>query len=180
MDLGFNTGDIPDDPSSGHNLVPIGWYTAEVFGWEAKTLDLPGGRVRLAEVTLRISDGPCEDRRLWEGFAVKSERPQDAEPKKWLDVSGQRIKTLARACGLEGMSNTDATLGKYIQIKVAIKPDKHGEPRNNVATFKPVGGWPATGTSRPAPAPGGAPAAAAPVSGGYAGDHDIPFAPVHT
>jgi len=180
MDLGFNPASLPDEELTGpRTLVPEGWHRVRVLGFEDKSI--LDDRVRLAEGCFIIEGGEHDGRRVWDSFCVASDRPADHEPGKWLEVSRKRIKMLGRACKVESFTDTDALLDKWLEIHVKHK-ERGGEMRTNVATYRPVGGWPdkpAAAFTRPVGATAPPPAGAlVTISAPLANPHDddlIPF-----
>jgi hypothetical protein len=119
--------------------LPPGEYKATVMDSEIKQ----GGKGPYINWTFKISGHP---NKVWDIMSLGN------------DISMQRLKTLAVACGHKNpnyIADTEELHGKYFIVKLKIEIDETGQyaPKNKVAGFKCVEKPGGNGGSIPADVP---------------------------
>lgn len=148
---------------SNYELLPAGWYTAQVT--DSSIVPLKSGNGKGLKLTFTVLSDNYRGRKVFTQLNVEhtSEKSQK--------IGLQDLKDLCESIGLARLGDTVELHNKPLQIRVKIRKDDSGqyEDQNEINGFKPANGAaaPAAGfpTSRPAPAapaPAAAPAAATP------------------
>lgn len=155
----FDTGSV-EKRESQYDLLPAGWYTAQVTDSEIVTLRTGNGQA--IKLTFDILSEGYRGRKVWARLNVRHTN-QDAER-----IAQQQLRELCDSVGIARFNDTVELHNKPVQVRIKIRKDDTGqyEDQNDVAGFKPVaGGAPAAPR---APAPSAAAPANAPVAGGAA------------
>jgi len=162
----FDTNSV-EKRESNYELLPAGWYTAQVT--ESEIVNLNSGNGQAIKLTFEVLADGYRNRKVWARLNVRHTNPK-AET-----IAQQQLRELCDSIGVVRMQDTVELHNKPVQIRVKIRKDDTGqyEDQNEVAGFKPVGGSPAHGQAiaagmaqRAAPSQASAPAAAAPAAGG--------------
>lgn len=156
----FDTGSV-EKRESNYELLPAGWYTAQVT--ESEIVTLKTGNGQAIKLTFTILSDNYRGRKVWARLNVRHTNPK-AET-----VAQQQLRELCESIGLTRFEYTEELHNKPVDIKVKIRKDETGqyEDQNDVAGFKPTAGAKFMETSAGARAvvlpasPGSAPAAAA-------------------
>lgn len=153
----FDTGSV-EKRESNYELLPAGWYTAQVT--ESEIVTLKTGNGQAIKLTFTILSDNYRGRKVWTRLNVRHTNPK-AET-----VAQQQLRELCESIGLARMNDTVELHNKPVDIKVKIRKDETGqyEDQNEVSGFKPVAGGQAPAAARPAasPAAAAAPSAAVP------------------
>ena len=145
----FDPGAV--EPRDNFDPIPPGVYAAEVI--ESDVVQTKAGNGQMVKLTLRISEGEYENRRIFEqiNYLNANEVAQR--------IGQQTLAELCTACGIRGpLDDTEHLHGVPIRIKVAIQPARDGyDARNTVKRYEPY-----DQASAPAPRSTAAPARQAP------------------
>ncbi len=130
------------EPRDSLEPVPPGVYLAEVV--ESDVVATKNGAGQRITLTLRITEGPCEGRQIWDGinFQHASEVAQR--------IGQQQLAELCAAVGMRGpLEDTQDLHGIPIRIKVKMsKPQEGYDQKNEVSRYMPLDG----AATAPAPA----------------------------
>lgn len=156
----FDTGSV-EKRDSQYELLPAGWYTAQVTDSEIVTLRTGNGQA--IKLTFDILSEGYRGRKIWARLNVRHTNPQ-AET-----IAQQQLRELCDSIGLARFNDTVELHNKPVQIKIKIRKDDTGqyEDQNDVVGFKPAAGG-AAPTALRAPVPPAAAPANAPVAGATA------------
>ena len=108
--------------------IPAGWYTANIVSAELK--DTKAGNGQYVKVRFDVTGPSYEGRVIWGQLNIKNPNPQAEQ------IGRQQLGDLARAIGLEKVSDSDQLVGGNLQIKVAVKKDEIYGDGNDVKGFK--------------------------------------------
>jgi len=128
----YTVKDIPEQ--DGFEPVPAGWYNARIT--EAEVKSTKAGTGTYLKVRYDIT-GPTHQGRVIYGNINLSNPNQQAE-----QIGIQQLGSLARAIGLEVISDSDQLINRDVQIKLSIKKDTSGQynDSNDVKGFKAIDG----------------------------------------
>lgn len=128
----YQVKDIPEQDS--FEPIPAGWYNARIT--EAEVKSTKAGTGSYIKVRYDIT-GPTHQGRVVYGNINLSNPNQQAE-----QIGIQQLGSLARAIGLEVISDSDQLINRDVQIKLSIKKDTSGQynDSNDVKGFKAVDG----------------------------------------
>lgn len=157
-------------PKSDRNfeLLPLGWYTAQVT--ESEIVDLKSGQGQALKLTFEVLQEGYRNRKVWARLNIRHSGSPEAER-----IANEQLRALCESVGIVRMQDTVELHNKPVQIRVKVREDKSGqyEPSNEISAFKPVAGGAAAPMSAAmpgsAPRPSAPPAAAAanaPAAGG--------------
>lgn len=165
----FDTNNAPKRENN-YELLPAGWYTAQVT--ESEIVALKSGQGKALKLTFEVLQDGYRNRKVWARLNVQHSGSPQAEK-----IAQEQLRELCESVGVVRMQDTVELHNKPVLIKVKIRKDDSGqyEDQNEVTGFKPAGGTPAHGQAmaagmaqRAATPPANAPvaAAAAPAAGG--------------
>ena len=128
----YQVKDIPEQDN--FEPIPAGWYNARIT--EAEVKSTKAGTGSYIKVRYDIT-GPTHQGRVIYGNINLSNPNQQAE-----QIGIQQLGSLARAIGLEVISDSDQLINRDVQIKLSIKKDTSGQynDSNDVKGFKAVDG----------------------------------------
>lgn len=128
----YQVKDIPEQ--EGFEPIPAGWYNARIT--EAEVKSTKAGTGTYLKVRYDIT-GPTHQGRVIYGNINLSNPNQQAE-----QIGIQQLGSLARAIGLEVISDSDQLINRDVQIKLSIKKDTSGQynDSNDVKGFKAIDG----------------------------------------
>ena len=152
----FDTGSV-EKRENTYELLPVGWYTAQVT--ETEIVPLKSGNGQALKLTIEVLQDGYRGRKVWARLNVRHTN-QVAE-----QIGQQQLRELCESIGLARFRDTSELHNKPMQIKVKIRKDESGqyEDQNDVNGFKPAAGGAAPmAAASPRPA---APAANAPAAG---------------
>jgi hypothetical protein len=156
----FDTNSV-EKRESNYELLPAGWYTAQVT--ESEIVKLNSGNGSALKLTIEVLQDGYRGRKVWARLNVQHSNPK-AET-----IAQQQLRELCDSIGVVRMQDTTELHNKPMCVKVKIRKDDSGqyEDQNEVTGFKPAGGSPAHGQAmaagmaqRAAPPASAAPAAA--------------------
>jgi hypothetical protein len=167
---GFDTSSV--EPAEAFDIIPAGWYPAQIEAAEVKATK--NGKGSFLALELSILGDKCANRKLWPKINLQNANP------KCVEIGMRELAALGVACGLATIGDSKELLGKVVQAKVVVKAEEKDasgrvlfEAQNDVATYKPLDGAaptapaPQTAAEKPVPtAPKTAPATAAPATKG--------------
>lgn len=157
----FDTNSV-EKRESNYELLPAGWYTAQVT--ESEIVRLNSGNGSALKLTIEVLQDGYRGRKVWARLNVQHSNPK-AET-----IAQQQLRELCDSIGVVRMQDTVELHNKPMAVKLKIRKDDTGqyEDQNEVTGFKPAGGSPAHGQAmaagmaqRSAPPAAAAPAAAA-------------------
>lgn len=139
----FDTGSV-EKRESNYELLPAGWYAAQVT--ESEIVTLKSGNGQAIKLTFTILSDNYRGRKVWVRLNVRHTNPK-AET-----VAQQQLRELCESIGLARMNDTVELHNKPVDIKIKIRKDETGqyEDQNEVSGFKPVAGGQAPAAARPA------------------------------
>ena len=157
----FQTDSV-EKRESNFELLPVGWYTAQVT--ESEIVPLKSGNGQAIKLTFTLLSDAYRGRKVWVRLNVRHTNPEAER------IAQQQLRELCESIGLTRMSDTIELHNKPVQIKVKIRKDETGqyEDQNEVNGYKPAStvaapGFPQAQRSAPpaaapsAPASSGAP-----------------------
>ena len=149
----FDTNSV-EKRESNYELLPAGWYTAQVT--ESEIVNLNSGNGQAIKLTFEVLSDGHRNRKVWARLNVRHTNPK-AET-----IAQQQLRELCDSIGIVRMQDTVELHNKPVQIRVKIRKDDTGqyEDQNEIAGFKPAGGAAAPVGARPMQ-PGAAPSASA-------------------
>lgn len=152
----FNTDSVQKRENS-YELLPAGWYTAQIT--ETEIVPLKSGNGQALKLTIEVLQDGYRGRKVWARLNVRHTN-QETER-----IAQQQLRELCESIGLTRFRDTSELHNKPMQIKVKIRKDETGqyEDQNDVNGFKPASGGaaPVAAASRPAAPASNAPAAVA-------------------
>lgn len=157
----FDTNSV-EKRENNYELLPAGWYTAQVT--ESEIVRLNSGNGSALKLTIEVLQDGYRGRKVWARLNVQHSNPK-AET-----IAQQQLRELCDSIGVVRMQDTVELHNKPFSVKLKIRKDDTGqyEDQNEVTGFKPAGGSPAHGQAmaagmaqRSAPPAAAAPAAAA-------------------
>jgi hypothetical protein len=153
----FNTDSVEKRENS-YELLPAGWYTAQVT--ESEIVPLKSGNGKALKLTIEVLQDGYRGRKVWARLNVRHTN-QQAE-----SIAQQQLRELCESIGLARFNDTVELHNKPMQIKVKVRKDETGqyEDQNEVSGFKPAAGG-AAPMAAAAPSRPAAPAANAPAAG---------------
>jgi hypothetical protein len=131
------------EPRDDFAPVPDGTYTVEII--ESSVDDTKSGNGRAAKFTLKITEGPFAERRIWcnINFRHESEKAQK--------IGQQQLAELCAACGHRGpLNDTELLHGIPFKVRVKTRTQEGYDPRNEVSRFLPYDAASAPARSAPA------------------------------
>lgn len=159
----FDTNTV-EKRETNYELLPAGWYTAQVV--DSEIVNLNSGNGQAIKLTFEVLSDGYRSRRLWSRLNVRHTNPK-AET-----IAQQQLRELCDSIGVVRMQDTVELHNKPVQVRVKIRKDEAGqyEDQNEIAGFKPAGGGQLQvgGIPQRAAAPANAPVAqaAAPAAAG--------------
>ena len=161
----FDTNSV-EKRENNYELLPAGWYTAQVT--ESELVPLKSGLGQALKLTFEVLTEGYRNRKVWARLNVQHRGSPQAET-----IAQQQLRELCDSIGIVRMQDTVELHNKPVQIKVKVRKDDTGqyEDQNEINGFKPAGaGQPQAGAiPQRATPPANAPvaqAAAAPAAGG--------------
>jgi hypothetical protein len=154
----FDTNSV-EKRESNYELLPAGWYTAQVT--ESEIVKLNSGNGSALKLTIEVLQDGYRGRKVWARLNVQHSNPK-AET-----IAQQQLRELCDSIGVVRMQDTTELHNKPMCVKVKIRKDDTGnyEDQNEVTGFKPASAGAsapsAGGIARPQSAPASAPSAAA-------------------
>lgn len=130
----FQTDSV-EKRESNFELLPVGWYTAQVT--ESEIVPLKSGNGQAIKLTFTLLSDAYRGRKVWVRLNVRHTNPEAER------IAQQQLRELCESIGLTRMSDTIELHNKPVQIKVKIRKDETGqyEDQNEVNGYKPVAGF---------------------------------------
>lgn len=153
----FDTSTV-EKRESNYELLPAGWYTAQVI--ESEIVKLNSGNGQALKLTIEVLQDGYRGRKVWARLNVQHSSSV-AET-----IAQQQLRELCDSIGVVRMQDTVELHNKPFAVKLKVRVDETGkyEPQNEVTGFKAAGTTAAVGAfpavQRPAAAAAAAPAAA--------------------
>jgi hypothetical protein len=124
------------DPSEARNfeLVPPGWYAAQMVNSEQKATRNGAGEYLNLEFDL--IDAPYTNRKVWLMLNLWHSNNDTVR------IANQQRLELLMAMNKSHAQTTEELYGIPVMLKIGIREDKSGtyEPQNTIKGFKPYGG----------------------------------------
>lgn len=114
----FDTGSV-EKRDNQYELMPVGWYTAQVT--ESEIVPLKSGNGQAIKLTFTVLSDNYRGRKVWVRLNVRHTNA-DAER-----ISQQQLRELCESIGLVRMTDTIELHNKPVQIKVKIRKDETGQ-----------------------------------------------------
>ena len=122
----FNTSNVSDD--EGMDLLPEGWYTAQIVKSEIKDTKTGGKYISLH---FKIVEGEYAKRMVFANLNIVNANATTVK------IAEQHLKKICNAVGLEEIEDTSELHGQDLQIKVKIQEATSNYPaKNDVKDFK--------------------------------------------
>ena len=143
------TAEVNPDEVRSFELIPAGWYNAELVDAEIKSAK--SGNGEYLNLQFSLLDPPHVNRRVFVSLNLWNSNAQAVQ------IANQQRLELLHAVGKPNAQDTAEILGIPVQLRLTIREDRTGqyEPRNEVKGFRAV----ANATARPV-----APSAARPTA----------------
>ena len=138
---------VEDLPESGsYDLIPAGWYQAQINSADLKLTKSGDGQY----LSIRFDIlGPSHQGRVtWGNVNLKNASAQAEE------IGRRQLGEILRSIGKSVIRDSDELIGGQLQIKVGIQHDKNGqyEDRNDIKGYKALDGTTFVEAGGPAPA----------------------------
>lgn len=151
----FDTNDV-EKRESNYELLPAGWYTAQVV--ESEIVPLKSGNGKALKLTFEVLQDGYLNRKVWMRLNVRHSTSPKAE-----QIAQQQLRELCESVGIVRLQDTTELHNKPVAIKVKIRKDDTGqyEDQNEVNGFKPAQGaqiTPRSATTQSVPRQAAAPA----------------------
>ena len=166
----FDTNSV-EKRENNYELLPAGWYTAQVT--ESEIVRLNSGNGSALKLTIEVLQDGYRGRKVWARLNVQHSNPKAEQ------IAQQQLRELCDSIGVVRMQDTVELHNKPFSVKLKIRKDDTGnyEDQNEVTGFKPAGGSPAHGQAMAAGmAQRSAPPAAAAAAPAAAGGSTPPWA----
>lgn len=171
----FDTHSV-EKRENNYELLPAGWYTAQVT--ESEIVKLNSGNGSALKLTIEVLQDGYRGRKVWARLNVQHSNPK-AET-----IAQQQLRELCDSIGVVRMQDTVELHNKPFSVKVKIRKDDTGqyEDQNEVNGFKPLiqgsptSMMPMPGGTFPTPSRAAAPAAAPAAAAATAGAASPPWA----
>lgn len=122
----FNTSNVADD--EGMDLIPEGWYIAQINKSELKDTSTGGKYISLH---FKIVEGEYAKRMVFANLNIVNANATTVK------IAEQQLKKICTALGLEEIEDTAELHGQDLQIKVKIQAATSNYPaKNDVKDFK--------------------------------------------
>jgi hypothetical protein len=143
----FDTNTV-EKREANYELLPAGWYTAQVV--ESEITNLKSGNGSALKLTIEVLQDGYRGRKVWARLNVRHTNAQAEQ------IAQQQLRELCDAIGVVRMSDTVELHNKPFQVKLKVRIDDTGqyEPQNEVVGFKALGGSPAHAQAMVAATPG--------------------------
>jgi hypothetical protein len=134
----FDTNSV-EKRESNYELLPAGWYTAQVT--ESEIVRLNSGNGSALKLTIEVLQDGYRGRKVWARLNVQHSNPKAEQ------IAQQQLRELCDSIGVVRMQDTVELHNKPVSVKLKIRKDDTGqyEDQNEVTGFKPAGGSPAHG-----------------------------------
>lgn len=143
---------------SNFELLPAGWYTAQIT--ESEIVPLKTGNGEAVKLTFTVLSDAYRGRKVWVRLNMRHANPEAER------IAKQQFRELCEAIGLVRVEDTIELHNKPVQIKVKIRKNESGQydDQNDVSGYKPASaiaapGFPNAQRSAPPAAAPSAPAA---------------------
>ena len=122
----FNTSNVADD--EGMDLIPDGWYTAQIIKSELKDTATGGKYISLH---FKIVEGEYAKRMVFANLNIINANATTVR------IAEQQLKKICAAIGIEELEDTAELHGHDIQIKVKTQPASSNYPaKNDIKDYK--------------------------------------------
>lgn len=133
--FGFNPAEVPESENN-FDPIPAGDYKVEIVESEVKqTNDFTGEYINFR---LRVTDGPFQNRVLWDMAMIRSERTDD-KMQTALQIAREKIATMCKCAGRHAAQDSNELHNVPMIASVRVKEDdKHGS-KNEIRGYKSAG-----------------------------------------
>lgn len=131
----FDAGNV-ETPS--RDPVPAGEYTAIVTASEMK--ENKAGTGQYLALTFQVTDGPHTGAFVWANMNLVNPSEQAVQ------IARAELASLCKATGVMQPKDSTDLHDKPVVIRVAVRKDDNGNPRNEIKGYKPSGASPAPAT----------------------------------
>jgi hypothetical protein len=130
LDQEYAIDELPQ--SSGYEVLPAGWYSANITGAELKTTKAGNGQY--IAVRYDITGPTHQGRVVFGNLNIKNPNPKAEE------IGRQQLGDIMRSIGLSKVSDTDQLIGGSLSIKLDIRKSEEYGNSNDVKGFKSLNG----------------------------------------
>jgi hypothetical protein len=130
LDQEYAVDELPQ--SSGYEVLPAGWYSANITGAELKTTKAGNGQY--IAVRYDITGPTHQGRVVFGNLNIKNPNPKAEE------IGRQQLGDIMRSIGLSKVSDTDQLIGGSLSIKLDIRKSEEYGNSNDVKGFKSLNG----------------------------------------
>ena len=128
--LNFDINSV-EKRETNYDLLPAGWYTAQVIASELRQLNTGNGTG--LKLTFDVLAGDYRNRKLWVTLNIQHNN-QDTER-----ISKQQLRELCESVGLSSLQDSNLLHYKPVQISVKIRDATAGyQAENKIVGFKPA------------------------------------------
>lgn len=129
--LNFDINSV-EKRENNFELLPAGWYTAQVV--ESEVMPLNSGNGTALKLTFEVLSDGYRNRKLWARLNIQHNN-QDAER-----IAKQQLRELCEAAGVSSLPDSNLLHFKPVQVRVKIRKDDTGryEDQNDIAGYKPA------------------------------------------
>lgn len=127
------TAEVDPNETRNFELIPPGWYAAQMVNSEQKSTRNGAGEYLNLEFDLL--DAPYANRKVWLMLNLWHSNNDTVR------IANQQRLELLMALGKSHAQTTEELYGIPVMLKLGIREDKSGqyEPQNNIRGFKPYG-----------------------------------------
>ncbi len=115
-------------PTDERGVLPAGTYSATIEKFDM--VETKSGTGTMIKITWRINGPTCANAVVFDQFNYLN--PSEAAQR----IGQAQLKKIMLAIGMSKIIDTDETIGKSCQIRVAIEENKGYDPRNVVKEYK--------------------------------------------
>jgi hypothetical protein len=128
------TAEVNPDDIRSFDLIPPGWYNAELVDAEVRTAK--SGNGEYLSLQFSLLDAPHVNRRVFVSLNLWNSNSEAVR------IANQQRFELLTALGKPNAQDTAELMGIPVALRLAVKEDKSGmyEPRNEVKGFRAVSG----------------------------------------
>lgn len=104
--------DVANMDLGGFDLLPKGWYLAQVIESEMAPTKTGG---RMVKATFEVLDGDARGRKVWANYTWTNSNPEAQR------IGRQQLGRLASCVGVEALGDTEELHFRPLMIKVGVK-----------------------------------------------------------
>ena len=137
MKLNFNAAEI--EPSSSFDIIPAGWYTAEISDSEQK--DTKSGNGSYLQLTFRIIEGEHINSLVWARLNLDNPNATAVE------IAQKDLSAICHAVNELNLTDSSQLHNKPMKIQVKVRPASADfDASNEIKAYEPIGSNPVAAT----------------------------------